>query len=45
LRFFGDLSLAEIALETGRPVATIKTHLRRGLLRLRSDAVDLRFDQ
>jgi RNA polymerase sigma-70 factor (ECF subfamily) len=35
LRFFGDLSLAEIAAVTGRPVATIKTHLRRGLLRLR----------
>ena len=45
LRFFGDLSLAEIALQTGRPVATIKTHLRRGLLRLRSDAADLRFDR
>lgn len=35
LRFFGDLSLAEIAVVTGRPVPTIKTHLRRGLLRLR----------
>jgi RNA polymerase sigma-70 factor (ECF subfamily) len=35
LRFFGDLSLAEIAAVTGRPLATIKTHLRRGLLRLR----------
>jgi RNA polymerase sigma-70 factor (ECF subfamily) len=35
LRFFADLSLAEIAAVTGRPVATIKTHLRRGLLRLR----------
>ena len=35
LRFFGDLSLAEIAAVTGRPVPTIKTHLRRGLLRLR----------
>ena len=35
LRFFGDLSLAEIASVTGRPVPTIKTHLRRGLLRLR----------
>ena len=35
LRFFADLSLAEIALVTGRPVATIKTHLRRGLQRLR----------
>lgn len=35
LRFFGDLSLAEIARETERPLATVKTHLRRGLLRLR----------
>jgi RNA polymerase sigma-70 factor, ECF subfamily len=34
LRFFGSLSLAEIAAVTGRPVPTIKTHLRRGLLRL-----------
>jgi RNA polymerase sigma-70 factor (ECF subfamily) len=45
LRFYGDLSLAEIALETGRPVATIKTHLRRGLLRLRSAAAGLGLDQ
>ena len=35
LRFFGELSLEEIARATGRPVATIKTHLRRGLQRLR----------
>lgn len=35
LRFFADLSLNEIAGVTGRPVSTIKTHLRRGLLRLR----------
>jgi RNA polymerase sigma-70 factor (ECF subfamily) len=35
LRFFGDLSLAEIAATSGRPVGTIKTHLHRGLLRLR----------
>lgn len=35
LRFFADRSLAEIATETGRPLATVKTHLRRGLLRLR----------
>ncbi len=39
LRFFGELSLEEIADQTGRPLATVKTHLRRGLLRLRS-AVD-----
>jgi RNA polymerase sigma-70 factor (ECF subfamily) len=36
LRFFGELSLDEIARETGRPLGTVKTHLRRGLLRLRS---------
>jgi RNA polymerase sigma-70 factor (ECF subfamily) len=36
LRFFGDLSLDEIAAQTGRPLGTVKTHLRRGLIRLRS---------
>lgn len=35
LRFFAELSLAEIALESGRPLGTVKTHLHRGLLRLR----------
>lgn len=35
LRFFGDRSLEEIATLTGRPLGTVKTHLRRGLLRLR----------
>ena len=35
LRFFGDLSLEEIARQTERPIGTVKTHLRRGLLRLR----------
>jgi RNA polymerase sigma-70 factor (ECF subfamily) len=39
LRFFGELSLDEIAQQTGRPLGTVKTHLHRGLLRLRS-AVD-----
>jgi len=39
LRFFGELSLDEIATQTGRPLGTVKTHLRRGLLRLRT-AVD-----
>jgi RNA polymerase sigma-70 factor (ECF subfamily) len=34
LRFFGELSLAEIAETTGRPLGTVKTHLRRGLERL-----------
>jgi RNA polymerase sigma factor (sigma-70 family) len=37
LRFFGELSLAEIAATSGRPLGTVKTHLRRGLLRLRED--------
>jgi RNA polymerase sigma-70 factor (ECF subfamily) len=36
LRFLGELSLAEIAAESGRPLGTVKTHLRRGLLRLRA---------
>jgi RNA polymerase sigma-70 factor (ECF subfamily) len=36
LRFFGDLSLEEIAGLTGRPIGTVKTQLRRGLVRLRS---------
>jgi RNA polymerase sigma-70 factor, ECF subfamily len=35
LRFFGELSLAEIAVTTGRPLPTCKSHLRRGLVRLR----------
>jgi RNA polymerase sigma-70 factor (ECF subfamily) len=36
LRFFGEMSLDEIAKQTGRPLGTVKTHLHRGLLRLRS---------
>ncbi len=36
LRFFGESSLEEISRETGRPLATVKTHLHRGLARLRS---------
>jgi RNA polymerase sigma-70 factor (ECF subfamily) len=35
LRFFGELSLADVASATGRPLNTVKTHLRRGLERLR----------
>ncbi len=37
LRFFGELSLEEIATTTRRPVNTVKTHLRRGLERLRRE--------
>jgi RNA polymerase sigma-70 factor (ECF subfamily) len=43
LRFFGELSLEEIARQTERPLGTVKTHLHRGLLRLRG-AVDGRGD-
>jgi RNA polymerase sigma factor (sigma-70 family) len=35
LRFFGELSLAEIAAQTERPIGTVKTHLFRGLAKLR----------
>ena len=35
LRFFGERSLAEIAEASGRPLGTVKTHLHRGLHRLR----------
>ena len=35
LRFFADRSLAEIAAVTDRPLGTVKTHLHRGLARLR----------
>ena len=35
LRFFGEASLDEIARQTGRPLGTVKTHLHRGLARLR----------
>jgi RNA polymerase sigma-70 factor (ECF subfamily) len=37
LRFFGERSLAEIAAVTGRPLGTVKTHLHRGLSRLRTE--------
>ncbi len=36
LRFFGELSLAEIARQLDRPLGTVKTHLHRGLARLRA---------
>ncbi len=35
LRFFAERSLDEIAMITGRPLGTVKTHLHRGLIRLR----------
>jgi RNA polymerase sigma-70 factor (ECF subfamily) len=35
LRFFAKRSLAEIAEATDRPLGTVKTHLHRGLARLR----------
>jgi RNA polymerase sigma-70 factor, ECF subfamily len=35
LRLFGELSLQEIADATGQPLSTCKSHLRRGLQRLR----------
>ena len=35
MRFFADRSLAEIADVTERPLGTVKTHLHRGLARLR----------
>jgi RNA polymerase sigma-70 factor (ECF subfamily) len=44
LRFFGELSLEEIARQTERPLGTVKTHLHRGLLRLRQ-TVDQRGDR
>ncbi len=37
LRFFGELSLLEIATQTGRPLGTVKSHLHRGLARLRDE--------
>ena len=36
LRFFGERSLLEIAAITDRPLGTVKTHLHRGLARLRA---------
>jgi RNA polymerase sigma-70 factor (ECF subfamily) len=37
LRFFAERSLNEIAEATGRPLGTVKTHLHRGLQRLRAE--------
>lgn len=36
LRYFADLTTADIAAATGRPEATVRTQLRRGLERLRT---------
>ncbi len=40
LRFFGELSLDEIARQTDRPLNTVKTHLYRGLVRLRASLAE-----
>lgn len=45
LRFFGELSLFEVAEITGRPLSTVKTHLRRGLERLRPIVASERADR
>jgi RNA polymerase sigma-70 factor (ECF subfamily) len=42
LRYFAELSLAEIVSATGRPIGTVKTHLGRGLLRLRPVLAEVR---
>ena len=40
MRFFAERSLAEIAEATDRPLGTVKTHLHRGLARLRQALED-----
>jgi len=42
LRFYDDLAPREIAARLGRPVETVKTHIKRGLARLRAD-LDTRY--
>jgi RNA polymerase sigma-70 factor, ECF subfamily len=42
LRYFAELSIAEIADETGRPIGTVKTHIGRALLRLRAVLAEAR---
>ena len=41
LRFFAERSLAEIAAATDRPLGTVKTHLHRGLERLRQSLAEI----
>lgn len=40
LRFFADQPLAEIARQLDRPLGTVKTHLHRGLARLRGSLAE-----
>lgn len=40
LRFFGEMSLDEIARHTARPLGTVKVQLHRGLAKLRVDLAD-----
>ena len=40
MAYFDGLSYPEIAEKTGDPVGTVKTRVRRALLRLRADFAD-----
>lgn len=44
LRYFDDLDAAQVAARLGRPVATVRTQLQRGLARLR-DRLDREFGE
>jgi RNA polymerase sigma factor (sigma-70 family) len=39
LRFYGDLSLEEIAIATDNPIGTVKSRLSRGVTSLREQVV------